>query len=33
MKKDDLESETAYWANHPLSNFWIEVEREIKSIR
>jgi hypothetical protein len=33
MKRDDLDSETAYWANHPLSNFWIEVEREIKSIR
>jgi hypothetical protein len=31
MKKDDLDSETAYWANHPLSNFWVDVEREIKS--
>jgi hypothetical protein len=31
MKKDDLESETCYWANHPLCNFWIKVEREIKS--
>jgi RNA ligase len=30
IKKDDLDSETAYWANHPLSNFWVGVEREIK---
>jgi RNA ligase len=30
MEKDDLDSETAYWANHPLSNFWVGVEREIK---
>lgn len=30
MKKDDLDSETAYWANHPISNFWVEVECEIK---
>jgi hypothetical protein len=31
MKKDDLDSETCYWANHPICNFWIKVEREIKS--
>ena len=30
MREDDDESETAYWANHPKSNFWVEVEREIK---
>ena len=30
MREDDDESETAYWANHPKSNFLIEVEREIK---
>lgn len=31
MKDDDDESGTCYWANHPKSNFWVEVEREIKS--
>jgi len=31
MREDDDESETAYWANHPKSNFWVEVEREIKN--
>ena len=31
MREDDDESETAYWANHPKSNFWVEVEREIKA--
>ena len=30
MREDDDESQTAYWANHPKSNFWVEVEREIK---
>ena len=31
MREDDDESQTAYWANHPKSNFWVEVEREIKN--
>lgn len=30
MREDDDESQTAYWVNHPKSNFWVEVEREIK---
>jgi hypothetical protein len=32
MREDDEESETCYWANHPKSNFWVEVEREIKNM-
>ena len=31
MREDDDESQTDYWANHPKSNFWVEVEREIKN--
>ena len=31
MREDDDESETSYWANHPKSNFWVQVEREIKN--
>lgn len=31
MKDDDDESETCYWANHPKTAFWSEVEKEIKN--
>jgi len=31
MKDDDDESETCYWANHPKTAFWAEVEKEIKN--
>lgn len=32
MKDDDEESETCYWANHPKTSFWVQVEREIKNM-
>ena len=32
MREDDDDSETAYWANHPKSNFWVEVEKELKNM-
>jgi hypothetical protein len=32
MKDDDEESETCYWANHPKTPFWVQVEREIKNM-
>jgi len=32
MKDDDNESETYYWANHPKTSFWVEVEKEIKNM-
>ncbi len=32
MREDDDDSETCYCANHPISNFWIEVVTEIKNM-
>lgn len=32
MKDDDEESETCYWANHHKTQFWVQVEREIKNM-
>ena len=30
MMNDDIESETCYWANHPLLSYWYEVKKEIE---
>ena len=30
MMNDDKESETCYWANHPLLSYWYEVKKEIE---
>jgi hypothetical protein len=30
MMDDDKESETCYWANHPLLSYWYEVKKEIE---
>ena len=31
MMDDDKESETCYWANHPLLSYWYEVKQEIEN--
>jgi hypothetical protein len=32
MMNDDKESETCYWANHPLLSYWYEVKKEIEKL-
>ena len=32
MREDDDITETCFWANHPKSNFWLEVDLEIQSL-
>ena len=32
MMDDDKESETCYWANHPLLSYWYEVKQEIEKL-
>jgi hypothetical protein len=32
MMDDDKESETCYWANHPLLSYWYEVKKEIEKL-
>ena len=31
MMNDDKESETCYWANHPLLSYWYEVKQELEN--
>jgi hypothetical protein len=31
MMNDDIESETCYWANHPLLSYWYQVKQEIEN--
>jgi hypothetical protein len=32
MMNDDKESETCYWANHPLLSYWYQVKQEIEKL-
>jgi len=32
MEKDDKESETCYWANHPTLSYWYKVKQEIEKL-
>jgi len=32
MEKDDKESETCYWANHPTLSYWYKVKQEIEAL-
>lgn len=32
MEKDDKESETCYWANHPTLSYWYKVKEEIEKL-
>ena len=32
MMNDDKESETCYWANHPLICYWYDVRKEIETL-
>ena len=33
MQNDDLYSGTAYWANHPQSNYWLQVIEHLKKMQ
>ena len=32
MEKDDKESKTCYWANHPTLSYWYKVKQEIEKL-
>jgi hypothetical protein len=32
MEKDDKESKTCYWANHPTLSYWDKVKQEIEKL-
>jgi len=33
MRTDDEQSNTCYWANHKMSNYWCAVENELKNLK
>lgn len=33
MQNDDLASGTAHWANHPQSNYWLQVIEHLKKMQ
>ncbi len=32
MEKDDKDSKTCYWANHPILSYWYKVKQEIENL-